>query len=254
MRASSHDSWMHPERPVAVQGSSGRLEARLLCALALAAVDSSCAPEVTSVGEWAPPEVWYFEAESGALSGGFAVGADPKASKAKFIEPPADTASDAMPGAAHATYSFTVDRAGEFEVWGRIRSPGARNNRFWFQVDDGEWYKWRISVGDIWYWDDLHDDTNYGEALTFALEAGEHELVVASAVGGVALDRLRVSGIDEPPPENDTRCKPPHSIELGGECFPSCGSQSGTLCGEEACSGKAILEAYDCDVCCRETP
>jgi hypothetical protein len=213
-----------------------------------------CAPEVTSVGQWSPQRIWYFEAESGALSGGFAVRADTSASKSAFLEPPEEELADTLPGAARAAYVFSIPDADQFELWGRIRSPGARTNRFWFQVDGGQWYKWRISVGDIWYWDDLHDDTEYGKALSFELDAGEHELVIASAVGGVSLDRLRVSAVDEPAPKNDTRCKPPHSIELQGECFPSCGSQSGTSCGEAACSGKTILEAYDCDVCCRNAP
>jgi hypothetical protein len=211
-----------------------------------------CAPDETIIAEWDPPEVWYFEAESGELSAGFQTRRDTKASKDAFIEPPDEIDSDAEPGPARARYEFDIPKPGEFVLWGRIRSPGASNNRFWFQLDGGTWYKWRISVGDVWYWDDLHDDTDYGHALSFELDAGSHELVIASCVAGVGLDRLRVSAADEVPPVNTTDCRPPHSIELEGECFRSCGSQSGTTCGAASCSGKAILDAYDCDVCCRE--
>jgi hypothetical protein len=213
-----------------------------------------CNAEVTSVGQWDPEEVCYLEAEDGELSAEFQVRRDATASARAFLEPVDAPASEAAPGAARARYVFTLPNAGEFELWGRIRSPSVDTNRLWFQLDGGTWYKWRISVGDVWFWDDFHDDTDYGRALTFELDAGVHELTLANCVSGVALDRLRVSSVDEPAPVNDTECNPPHSIELGGECFPSCGSQSGDLCGEAACSGKTIFDAYDCDVCCREAP
>jgi hypothetical protein len=230
------------------------LVAHFCAALALGA----CAPEVTTVGEWSPPRIWTFEAEDGELSGGFVVRKDASASRAAYLAPPdltpADLAAEDAPGEARARYLFSLPDAGEFELWGRIQSPGAGSNRFWFQLDDGTWYKWRISVGDIWYWDDLHDDTDYGKPLLFELAAGEHELILANCVPGVGLDKLRVSAADESPPDNDTRCKPPHSIELDGQCLPSCGSQSGTMCGASACEGKSLLQAYDCAICCKDEP
>ena len=60
-------------------------------------------------------------------------------------------------------------RAGDYRIWGRIHAPGTTDNRFWFQLDGGTFYKWRISTGDIWYWDDFHDDRRYGTPLTFRL-------------------------------------------------------------------------------------
>jgi hypothetical protein len=210
-----------------------------------------CAPQVTSIGEWSPgPERFDFEAEAGELSPEFSVQADAKASGAAYIAPP-EASADEMPGAARAVYEFTTASAATFVIWGRIRSPGAENNRFWFRVDEGTWYKWRISVGDIWYWDDFHDDTEYGAPLRFELAVGQHQLMIANAVAGAALDRLYITAAGDTPAGNTTSCMPPHSIELRGVCFPSCGSQSGTTCGVTACSGKTILDAYDCDVCCR---
>ena len=139
-------------------------------------------------------------------------------------------------------------------IWGRLRAPGALHNRFWFQVDGGTWTKWRISVGDIWYWDDFHDDVEYGTPLTFSLAAGPHELALANCVDGVELDRLFLSPTGEVPPGNATACNPPHSIELEGECLPSCGSQNGTACDEVTCEGREILPAYDCGICCHVEP
>ena len=207
------------------------------------------------MGAWKPEQSWYFEAEDGALSGGFEVAPDGSASNGAFLAPPLGDAEE-EPGPARARYVFSIPEAGVFTIWGRIRSPDVYANRFWFQLDQGTWFKWRISVGDIWYWDDFHDDTDYGSPLTFSLSAGSHELVVANCTSGGALDRLRVSALEVEPPPNDTACDPPHSIELDGSCFPSCGSQSqsGTLCGQVACSGRAILDSYDCDICCRAGP
>jgi hypothetical protein len=194
----------------------------------------------------------YLEAESALLSGGFSVADDVSASAAQLLAAPAmvDAAADLAPGASRARYKFELPRAGDYVIWGRIRAPDALHNRFWFSVDGAPFRKWRISVGDIWYWDDLHDDADYGNALHFALAAGPHELVLADAVSGVELDRLYLTAEGDRPPGNDTSCTPPHSIEVKGECLPSCGAQRGRTCGAQACSGKTLIAAYDCDVCC----
>jgi hypothetical protein len=242
---------------------------RLLGALLLPA----CPAQEVSVGAWSPapaspeppqsdamaetqddagsePSFPYIEAESGELSGGFLVGASTEASSGAFLAAPLGESSDEQPGPARAVYRLLVPRSADYLIWGRIHAPGAANNRFWFQVDDGPMRKWRISAGDIWYWDAFHDDFDYGNALVFPLEAGEHTLTLASCVEGVALDRLYLTADGDVPPGNDTPCSPPHSIELAGACLPSCGAQRGRMCGEAACAGRPLLDAYDCDVCC----
>jgi hypothetical protein len=193
----------------------------------------------------------YIEAEAGQLSAGFTIEDDANASAAHYLAPATELSSEDAPGAARARYSISITQPGNYVIWGRIRSPDVASNRFWIQVDGGTWYKWRISVGDIWYWDRLHDDRAYDTALNFPFSAGEHALVIANCVPGVALDRLYVTAGDEVPPGNDTPCRPPHSIEIAGQCLPSCGSQSGTTCSAPDCAGKPLLGAYDCDVCCR---
>ncbi|WP_437725331.1 hypothetical protein [Sorangium sp. So ce861] len=214
---------------------------------------SGCDAEITSVGAWAPVVSGssYVEAELGELAGGFTVGEDSRASGGRFLSPPDGMSSDEAPGPARARYRFEAPSAAEYVIWGRIYAPNAINNRFWFQVDGGAWTLWRISVGEIWFWDDLHDDTRYGEPLRFSLAAGAHELVLANAADGVRLDRLYFTPDGDEPPGNDTPCAPPHSIEVGGECLPSCGALQGTECGEAQCAGRELLDAYDCGVCCR---
>jgi hypothetical protein len=218
------------------------------------ASDASLPRDAAPARDAAPTASSYIEAEDGELSAGFTVVDAADASGGHAIAPPADSTDDDAPGAARARYAFEIDSAGEYVIWGRIHSPGASNNRFWFRVDGGAWYKWRLSAGDIWFWDDLHDDTSYGTPLRFALEAGAHELLIASCVPDVLLDRLYLTAAGDVPPGNDTPCHPPHSIEIDGGCQPSCGALTGTACGEQACAGHDLLQAYDCDVCCHADP
>jgi hypothetical protein len=192
----------------------------------------------------------YLEAEDGQLSGGFTICIDPSASGGRCIEPPATSPSLDQPGPARARYAFTVATPARYLVWGRIHSPDALRNTFWIQVDGGTFYLWRITTGDVWYWNRIHDNFDYDTPLGFDLGAGPHELVVANAAVGDRLDRLYVAADGDTPPGNDTPCNPPHSVELDGGCSPSCGSQGGNNCGQTACSGRPFLPAYDCEVCC----
>jgi hypothetical protein len=238
-------------------------------AVALLLLLMACEPRVTSLGAWikdkpdAGPSVdaavtardaRYLEAEDGALSGGFTIEDDGAASNGQRIAAPAQATSDDAPGTARARYRFEVAAPATYAIWGRIKSPDADHNRFWFQLDGGDWHKWRISTGEIWFWDALHEDADYDTAFEFALDAGAHELVIANCVDGVALDRLYVTADGDMPPGNDTPCNPPHSIEVGGECQPSCGSHMDTTCVVAACAGKELLPAYDCAVCCKAAP
>ena len=113
-----------------------------------------------------------------------------------------------------------------------------------------------MSVGDIWYWDDFHEDREYFTPLTFELSAGSHTLTIANCVYALRLDLgpyVTAAG-DEPPGNDNPPCDPPHTIDRGGDCLPSCGLLSGTRCGVVACEGQTPLPAYDCDVCCRVAP
>ena len=96
------------------------------------------------------------------------------------------------PGAARARYrAASSTRAGDYVIWGRIHAPGADHNRFWFQLDGGTWYKWRISVGEIWYWDDFHDDTDTARRCASArrgrARAGDRQLRAGRAARSAVL-------------------------------------------------------------------
>jgi hypothetical protein len=191
----------------------------------------------------------YIEAESGVLEGGYVVADDPAASHGQFIHPDVGASSEDGAGPARARYELFAAEAGTYLVWGRIHGQNISENRFWFQVDDGTWYKERVTTGDVWFWDGLHDNLDYGTPIAFTLSAGTHRLVIANCVDGVGLDRLYYTP-DKSHPEGDaTKCNPPHSIELSGECNPSCGSRGGS-CGGPPCEGLPSFATYDCAACC----
>jgi len=224
---------------------------RAACILALAAAAVGCDAAVTSVGAWSasPLRKFYFEAESGELSGGFSIVNDASVSGGRYIAPPAGGWSPDKPGPATARYTFDIASPARYIIWGRIHSPDANHNTFWVQVDGGMPYHWRISTGDAWWWDRLHNETAYFNPLTFDLDAGPHTLVVSNSIDDDGLDRFYVTAEGDTPPGNDTPCNPPHSILVDGGCSRSCGSQGGDTCGA-ACSGLPTIPAYDCVVCC----
>jgi hypothetical protein len=194
----------------------------------------------------------YIEAESGQLSGGFTIGNDPTASGGQFIAPPAGMTSDAQPGPARALYEITITTSGTYTIWGRIQSPDTGHNRFWAQVDGESWYLWYITTGEIWYWNRVHNNTDYYTRLTFDLAAGTHQLLLANAADGVRLDRLYLTTGREVPVGNNTMCRPPDSIQVDGGCIPSCGSLLGNKCGAQNCAAGRIVPVpvYDCPICC----
>ncbi len=213
-------------------------------------------PGDADVPDSGPPDAsesaaaFYLEAEDGALAGPLQIGSSELASGGEFIVASEAAELAEQPGAARATYDFTLESGAEYVIWGRIHSPSASNNRYWVQVDDGIWSLWRISTGEAWFWDDVHDDANYGRPLVFALDAGQHRLTFANAVTGAELDRLYVTSLADHPPGNTTPCNPPHSIEVGGGCVRSCGSYGNVSCDPNACADRKVLDVYDCAICC----
>ncbi len=223
-----------------------------IAALAPFAAALGCDASVTSLGAYSPlvKTGLYLEAEDGELSGGFTIADDAAASRGRCIVPPPATMSLSEPGAARARYAFDIATRAQYVVWGRIHSPDAVHNTFWFQFDGGTWYQWRITTGEVWWWDRFHDNFQYGTPLKYDFEPGPHELVIANSIDGTRLDRMYITADGDTPPGNDTPCRPPHSVQLDGGCSPSCGSQGGNECGNVQCMGHTILQAYDCEVCC----
>lgn len=205
------------------------------------------------------PTGFYVEAESGELSGDFVIGSDATASNGAYLQAPPMVVADEAPGGSIARYQLEIAKDGEYIIWGRIYSPDIYSNRFWIQVDGGTWYRWRITVGTIWYWDDLHDDLSYNQPLLFQWSAGSHTLLIANEAPDTRLDRLYITADGDEPPGNMTKCRPPHSIDSGGaECELSCGAQApaGMHTSCECGDRLDVFDAYDCGsgTCCVVPP
>lgn len=210
---------------------------------------ASCDPRVTQIGEQRYESGVYLEAEDGELSGGMSVLDQAEASAGRVIEPPVGSESETTPGPARARYELIAETDGVFHVWGRVHGQDLESNRCFFQVDQGPWHTWRITTGDAWYWDVLHDNFTYDVPYELELRAGRHELVLASAVAGFGIDRLFYSADGSKPQGRETLCNPPHYVEYDGVCNPSCGSLSGS-CGGDPCIGLPSMPTYDCAACC----
>ena len=105
--------------------------------------------------------------------------------------------------------------------------PGAHGSDLWGDAF-GSW----LAVDT-----DPEEDDVTGEA---ALEDGEDFDTVPDAAA--------------PPPPVTTTCNPPHTIDIGGRCVPSCGAAGGNTCDPGQCAGLNQLEAHDCATCCIYTP
>ncbi|HEX4334918.1 MAG TPA: hypothetical protein VH062_03330 [Polyangiaceae bacterium] len=193
---------------------------------------------------------FYVEAEDGVLTAGIERASDAAASGGEYVVTAAGLQSSDVPGAARATYRVQLDAAGTYVVWTRVHSPDVARNAFWYRMDDGTWFVSRLSTGEDWYWGPLHESVDYNHPVQFELAAGEHVLSVANFIDGVGLDRLYFTTGTERPSGDDTSCRPPDSVKLGGVCVQSCGSQGGTTCGDQVCAGRTPIPAYDCAVCC----
>jgi hypothetical protein len=192
----------------------------------------------------------YFEAEDARLSGDWLIGASDQASAGHYIESAVDVSDPSAPGNGVAHFEFEVEREGDYVIWGRTHGPGPGNSRYFLRIDAGDWIPWRISTGDVFWWDDMHRDDSYGTPLVFLLAPGTHVLEMGNSETGAQLDRIYVTGDGDVPPGNAGPCNPPHSIQQGDACVRACGTYGNTSCDATECSGRTPVPVYDCAVCC----
>ncbi|MEM1011590.1 MAG: fibro-slime domain-containing protein [Planctomycetota bacterium] len=118
---------------------------------------------------------------------------DTTASGSTYIEiAPGNNSTSSAPGTdGIVSYDFTLDTAGDYVVWGRVRANNGNDDSFWVQVDGSAWARWNTfpSTGN-WEWDDVHDSS--GTAVTYTLSAGQHTLRVGYREDGAQLDKLVV--------------------------------------------------------------
>ncbi|MDR3340217.1 MAG: carbohydrate binding domain-containing protein [Candidatus Symbiothrix sp.] len=150
-----------------------------------------------------PPEIVrtiegiWLEAECGTVGSGWTFKTDETASKGQYIVyedpnflPSNPNAADAITEKERAVYTFTVDEAGNYKVFGRLNCPTADDDSFYTRLDSRNYETVNNIATSGWQWVQLS---------AAALTAGEHSFTIAYRENGAMLDKLVVTDSELPP-------------------------------------------------------
>jgi len=137
----------------------------------------------------------WIEAENGKINPPMKIWDDNAASSGCFIEVESGNGSEEeAPNNGHAIYKFEVLETGLYKIWGRVIASMDDEDAFWVKVDNDDWIMWRdISISCRWHWDEVHDNTNNNNPVTFKLEKGEHTFTVAYLLDQTRLDKILIT-------------------------------------------------------------
>lgn len=174
-----------------------------------------------------PSENIVIEAEVGSLTAPMVVSNDALASNGKFIQVPEGQGN----GAGKATYSFNVEVAGNYIMWGRAITPDVNGDVFNIKIDNGQEYLWdvgqRAFFGQPWFWDAVsHRGTGTAtnpqiNPVVFNLSAGIHTLTIREGKDGAKLDQFLLT--------RDPNFVPTEIQEAGGTFTNAAGEASANL-------------------------
>jgi hypothetical protein len=139
-----------------------------------------------------PVSLLTFEAEAGAPTAPLQVKSDTAASGGKYVEvATGNNSTGAPPSTGQMTFTFTVPQHADWKLWGRVQAPNTNSDSFWVKIDDHDWFRWDLSAGAAWHWDDVNDFGQNNAPVLLNLERGRsHVLKVAYREDGARLDRL----------------------------------------------------------------
>ncbi|MBT7300892.1 MAG: hypothetical protein HN849_15335 [Victivallales bacterium] len=123
-------------------------------------------------------------AESGALSNGMRAVADNRANGGKCVE-------SLTEGDSVATYTFHLERDGEYVIWGRACGPDGHSDSFFVSLDDGPRALWDVDSRE-YRWSRASDREGSVPTL-HQLAAGRHTITVSRREPGARLDGLIVT-------------------------------------------------------------
>ncbi len=137
----------------------------------------------------------WMEAEAGNINAPMMVHDTEKASGGQFIEVRGGNNNiKNAPEDGHIIYKFTVENAGTYKVWGRVKIDMDDEDAFWVKMDDEKWVIWQdIEVGCKWHWDEFHDYHSNKQVMTYNLEAGPHTLMLTYGMDQTRLDKLLIT-------------------------------------------------------------
>ncbi len=145
----------------------------------------------------------WLELECGVIGSAFQLNNDVGASNGQYITatPGVQDLGEASTDVSHhAKLVFTIEEAGTYVLWGRVRAPSPDDDSFWIKMDDDAWFLWNSITGSAaWGWDDVHNSNAGGEATVFNLDTGEHTLTVNLREDGADLDKFYLNNVGAMP-------------------------------------------------------
>ncbi len=138
------------------------------------------------------------EAETGQLSGAFAIGSDGNASGGQYVHVPNGTGNSPANSANHVTYCFTVTTPGIYYLKGWTYADNGFDDSFFVQVDGfpASGYLWDV-LQNTGYAMDYVSDRHGANPVELTLAAGEHQITVYQREDGTRLDRLALELVDD---------------------------------------------------------
>jgi hypothetical protein len=128
-----------------------------------------------------PPATIGFEAESGVRTGSMARIARADAQGGWYL-------IQSTKGAATATYTFTVSKAGLYTFGARVIAPTTSSDSIYYRFDSGVTTTWGFSQHlPSWSW--------FTARSTVSLSAGTHTLVVTGREPNTMLDAFRLVAV-----------------------------------------------------------
>ncbi|MBN1350143.1 Ig-like domain-containing protein [candidate division KSB1 bacterium] len=116
---------------------------------------------------------------------------DPNASGGQYICTPGGDPRD-----GRAVYSIYIEEAGNYRVWGRVKSIHTNAKSFFFVMDNGQEYLWDTKYSTSWVWDLVSHRGSGNESypqidpVVFALDAGLHTFTILERWWGTCIDHI----------------------------------------------------------------
>jgi lysophospholipase L1-like esterase len=135
----------------------------------------------------------YFEPECAVTGADWEILSDPLTSNGKYVtvKPGIQSLSSAPTDSASAIYiPFSIDTAGNYNLFARLNCPTYDDDSFWAKMDNGDFVMYNGLVTSGWQWVKLD---------SYNLTAGDHNLTITYREDGAKLDKICISNNAVPP-------------------------------------------------------
>ena len=141
-------------------------------------------------------DVWL-EAECGTIGANWTQISDASAANGLYLLPPVGnfSGSPSADPANHISFSFEVTEAGQYRIFGRVRTPSNLDDSYWVRANGGTWVKWNGIQGgtSTFDWDQVHDNQNGNALVLFNLNPGTNTLDIAAREDGTEIDKIYIT-------------------------------------------------------------